>query len=65
MTVQEQIQQLESALAQGISSVQVGDRVIRYRDLAEVQQILSSLKQSQNNSQGQIRVLYPSYSKGL
>jgi hypothetical protein len=65
MTTAEQIQQLEDALAQGISSVQVGDRVIRYRDLNEINQILSSLKQSLNNSQGQLKVIYPSYSSGL
>lgn len=65
MTTQEQISSLEASIAQGISSVQVGDRTIRYRDLNEMNQILSSLKQSLNNTNGQIKVGYVNYSKGL
>lgn len=68
-TIDEQITALKAALATGSRSVAIGDRSITYRDVSEIQQILSQLQAEKSAQSGSsyvpFGVLQINYSKGI
>lgn len=69
MTLDEQITGLKNALATGSKSVSMGDRTIVYRDLDEIQKILTGLQAEQDalngGSSAPFGVIQLTYTKGL
>lgn len=52
MNLEEQITALEEILSNGLESVQIGDRNLRYRKIEDLAVILQKLRRKQSNSNG-------------
>ena len=61
----EEIEALENAIRSGTKTVSFSDRSVTYRDLTEMTQILSSMKEQLSESSAPFGVIQIYYSKGL
>lgn len=52
MTLEEQITDLENLFANGLESVQIGDRNLRYRSIEDLAVILQKLRRKSSGSNG-------------
>lgn len=64
-TTEELIQQLEEITANGLESVSIGDRNLRYRSIEDLQTILNQLKRKDSGSSSTIQVAYAKTGNGL
>lgn len=64
-TTTELITQIEEILSNGLESVSIGDRNLRYRKLEDLQAILNSLKKKESGSTSPFQFLYAKSSNGL
>jgi hypothetical protein len=64
MTVDEQITELENAIATGSRRVKYDDKEIEYRSHKELIQALEYLKAKKNGSRNVLRGINPIYKKG-
>lgn len=65
MTLEEQITDLESILSNGLESVAIGDRNLRYRSIDDLQTILNQLKRKTATNKQPFGISYVIPSNGL